>query len=93
MLILDNLRWAGRSSLLLLEVLAHELQKGRLLVARTYREEEILDEHPLTQSLDELTKEPHFQRVPSRGLSQGDAKEIIELLAGFTPAKRLVESV
>jgi predicted ATPase len=92
-LILDNLRWADRPSLLLLEFLAQALQRGRLLVAGTYRDEEVFDEHPLTHTLDEQTKEPHFQRVPLRGLSQSDVKELIERLAGFTPAKTLVGSV
>ena len=72
-LILDNLHWADRPSLLLLEFLAQELQRGRLLVVGTYRDEEIFDDHPLTQTLGELTKEPHFQRVPLTAQCRGVA--------------------
>ena len=62
-------------------------------MAGTYRDEGICDGYPRTQTLGELTKEPHFQRVPLRGLSQSGVEELIKLLAGFISAKTLVESV
>ena len=62
-LILDNLHWADRPSLLLLEFLSQEFASGQMLVVGTYREEELSAEHPLTRVLGELTKIPSFQRL------------------------------
>ena len=92
-LILDNLHWADRPSLLLLEFLAQELGSGRLLVIGTYRDEEISGDHPLFQTLGELTKIQHFRRIPLRGLTQEDVGSLIELIAGVTPEQGLVEAV
>jgi predicted ATPase len=45
-LVLDNLHWADKSSLLLLEFLAQELGRARLLVIGTYRDVEVSRQHP-----------------------------------------------
>jgi len=92
-LILDNLHWADRPSLLLLEFLAQEFANGQLLVVGTYRDEELSAEHPLTRVLGELTKTRNFQRLPLKGLSHEDVRELIQLLAGVTPVQALVDSV
>ncbi len=89
-LILDNLHWADRPSLLLLEFLAQEFADGRMLVLGTYRDEEISAEHPLTRVLGELTKIRNFQRLSLKGLSHEDVGELIQLLAGATPVRELV---
>jgi len=72
-LILDNLHWADRPSLPLLEFLAQEFTGGRMLVVGTYRDEEITAEHPLTRVLSELTKtpralDPAFETMSSSSL-------------------------
>ena len=91
--ILDNLHWADRPSLLLLEFLAQELAECRLLVVGTYRDTELNRRHPLTQTLGELAKEPSFQRVPLRGLSEGEVDQFLKGMAGFTPPRDLVTAV
>jgi predicted ATPase len=45
-LILDNLHWADKPSLLLLEFLALELGHSRLLVLGTYRDVGLSRQHP-----------------------------------------------
>ena len=92
-LILDNLYWADRPSLLLLEFLAQEFANGQMLVVGTYRNEELSAEHPLTRVLGELTKIQNFQRLPLKGLSHEDVGELIQLIAGATPVQALVDSV
>src|SRR5438552_18736895 len=51
--ILDNLHWADRPSLLLLEFLAQELASSHLLMVRTFRDSELSWRHPLTRTLSE----------------------------------------
>jgi tetratricopeptide (TPR) repeat protein len=92
-LVLEDLHWADRPSLLLLEFLARELTGGRLLVIGTYRDVEVSRRHPLSQTLGELTRERLFQRVLLRGLGQEDVGRFIELVAGVTPPRGMVEAV
>ena len=49
--VLDNLHWADKSSLLLLEFLARELVQSRILIVGTYRDIEISRQHPLSETL------------------------------------------
>ena len=69
-LVLDDLHWADRSSLLLLEFVAHEIADSRLLLIGTYRDVEITRKHPLSQSLGTLIREQVFRSVELRGLNQ-----------------------
>ncbi len=46
MLVLDDLHWADKSSLLLLEFLAREIESSPLLVLGTYRDVEVSRRHP-----------------------------------------------
>jgi predicted ATPase len=92
-LILDDLHWADKPSLLLLQFLAGELAASRLLVVGCYRDVELSRQHPLAQALGELTRERGFQRVLLRGLTQEDVARFIELTAGLTPPLGLVQAV
>src|SRR5215475_11231605 len=53
-LILDDLHWADKSSLLLLRFLAREMVEARLLVVATYRDVEVSRGHPLAEVLPSL---------------------------------------
>jgi tetratricopeptide (TPR) repeat protein len=92
-LVLDDLHWADQPSLLLLQFVARELAGGRLLLMGAYRDVELSRQHPLAETLGELTRERLFQRVLLRGLGQEDVGRFIELVAGITPPPGLVEAV
>lgn len=92
-LVLDNLHWADKPSLLLLEFLAQELASSRLLVVGTYRDVELSRRHPLSETLGQLTREPLFRRVPLRGLSLEDVGRFIEVIGGIKPPPDLVGAV
>ena len=92
-LILDNLHWADRPSLRLLEFVAREMTAARLLVVGTYRDEGLSRPHPLFQTLGELTREPIFRRLPLGGLSREDTGRFIELTTGITPPQTVLEAV
>ena len=87
-LILDDLHWADKPSLLLLQFLARELRGGRLLVLGTYRDVELRRQHPLAQTLADLARERLSQRVLLRGLAQRDVARFIEITAGVSAAGR-----
>ena len=92
-LMLDDLHWADKPSLLLLEFVARELAGARLLLVGTYRDMELSRQHPLAETLGELTRERLFQRILLRGLTQEDVSRFIEDTSGITPPQGLVESV
>ena len=92
-LILDDLHWADKPSLLLLQFLARELRGARLMVLATYRDVELRRQHPLSQTLAELSREGLSQRILLRGLTERDVARFIEITAGIEPPEALVEAV
>jgi class 3 adenylate cyclase/tetratricopeptide (TPR) repeat protein len=93
MVVLDDMHWADKPSLLLLQFLAKELRGSRLLVLGTYRDVELRRQHPLAQALGELNRENLSQRVLLRGLTENDVKRFVEVTAGTTPTEALVQAV
>jgi class 3 adenylate cyclase len=92
-LVLDDLHWADKPSLLLLQFLAKELRGSRLLVLGTYRDVELRRQHPLAQTLGELNRENLSQRVLLRGLTENDLRRFVEVTAGTSPPDALVKAV
>lgn len=76
-LILDDLHWADQSSLRLLEFVAGELKRGRLLLLGTYRDAEISRKHPLSHALAEVVRHGAVHRTTLRGLSRDDVARFI----------------
>jgi class 3 adenylate cyclase len=91
--VLDDLHWADRPSLLLLQFLARELEGSRLVVLGTYRDVELGRQHPLEETLAALARERRSERILLRGLAEPDVARFIELTASRTPPRALVEAV
>ena len=92
-IILDDLHWADKPSLLLLQFLAREMGESRLLVVGTYRDVELSRQHPLSETLAQLSREPVFRRELLPGLSREDTGNFVEVAAGLRPPQGLVESI
>lgn len=86
LLIFDNLHWADSTSLRLLAFLAFELAENGLMVLGTYRESELSRQHPLTDTLAELTRSPRFQRLQLSGLSREETERFMRCGSAFAPA-------
>ena len=93
MLVLEDLHWADRSSLLLLEFLARELGSSPLLVVGTYRDVEVSRRHPLAQTLGELIRETRFLRVQLPGLTPQEVAQLLRTTLGVSPSADLVEAI
>ncbi|HVM96268.1 MAG TPA: AAA family ATPase, partial [Candidatus Acidoferrales bacterium] len=93
MLVLDDLHWADKPSLLLLEFLARELGTARLLVVATYRDTDVRPGQPLADSLGALARIDACQRLPLGGLSETDVASFIEQASGEQPQPSLVHTV
>lgn len=92
-LVLDDLQWADKPSLLLLEFIARELAGSRLLVVATYRDAGLSRQHPLVETLGELNRERLFQRVVLEGLNRDDVARFIEIASGLKPPVGLTDTV
>lgn len=67
--VLDDLHWADRSTLKLLEFVAADLSNARLLVVATYRDTEVGSDDPLAATLSCLARESSTRRLMLGGLS------------------------
>ena len=69
LVVLDDLHWAARPTLLMLRHLLRHREPMRLLVLGTYRDTELDRAHPLSQVLADLRREPvQVERLRLRGL-------------------------
>jgi predicted ATPase len=68
--VLDDLHWADRASLVLLEFVAQELADARLLLLGTYRDVEVDRHHRLSGTLAELFRQPWTSRLTLDGLDE-----------------------
>ncbi len=93
LLVLDDLQWADRSSLLLLEFLAREIPSIPLLVLGTYRDVEVSRQHPLSQSLGNLVRGQGYLRIQLSGLTQPEVEQLILMNSEVSPSPSLTETV
>lgn len=77
-LVLDDLHWAEKPTLLLLRHLVRAPEPMRLLVIGTYRDTGLDRSHPLAEVLADLRREPSVSRLALSGL---DVAGLGELLA------------
>ena len=92
-LVLDDLHWADKASLALLEFMAREIAEVRILVLGTYRDVEVGSTHPLTHTLGELARVRSCQRIVLRGLAAADVGRFMEQAAGCALPAELVSAV
>jgi class 3 adenylate cyclase/tetratricopeptide (TPR) repeat protein len=78
MLLLDDIHWADKPSLLLLQHLARRVPSSRLVVVCTYRDVELDRRHPLSEALASLRREHAFERVLLRGLNVEEVASMLE---------------
>ncbi len=93
MLVLDDLHWADRASLLFLEFLARELHNSPLLVLGTYRDVEVSRRHPLSGTLGSLMREQSFLRLQLVGLTPPEIELLLLKSVEGTPGPEIVAAL
>lgn len=81
-LVLDDLHWADKPSLLLLRHLLRSATPMRLLVLATYRDTDLDRTHPLADVLADLRREPGVTRLDLTGLDPSEVAILMERAAG-----------
>ena len=92
-IVLDNLHWADKPSMRLLEFLVRDIAQHRMLVICTYRDIEVTRTHPLFETLGALTRESQVVRLKLRGISEQAAGQIVARTVGKAFPETLIRSV
>ena len=93
LLVLDDLHWADRPSLLLLEFVAQQLDGSRIQIIGTYRDTEAPPESPLGESLARLARQTSFHRQPLTGLPTDGVGSFVQGETGITPSATLLSAI
>ncbi|MGD8505409.1 MAG: tetratricopeptide repeat protein [Candidatus Bathyarchaeota archaeon] len=88
LVVLDDLQWTDKSSLLLLHYLARGVYKESLLLLGAYRDTYVDDRHPLSPVLTELNRERLLQSVPLKRFSFEDTSDMIKRILEQEDVKR-----
>ena len=88
-MILDDLHWSDRSSLMLLEFVSQQIADSQVLILGSYREAEIAQDHPLSDTLGALTRLDGFRRIELDGLIETDVGEFIKITTGSDSSTEL----
>ena len=81
LLILEDLHWADKPSLLLLQHIVRHLQGSKLLVLGLYRDVEVGPKHPLSDVLADLSREHLYERTSLSGLPMEGVRALITALS------------
>jgi DNA-binding SARP family transcriptional activator len=82
-LLLDDLHWADRGTLLLTSFLIRSSSPGPILVLATYRDTELSRDNPLAGALSDLQRTGGLDRVRLRGLTPADVAALARSLVGY----------
>ena len=83
-LVLDDLQWADRASLLLLSHVAATELDTRMLVVGTYRDSELAHAHDLQEALGTLRRHEGVSRVDLGGLDDAGVVDLMQAIVGYT---------
>ena len=93
LLVLEDLHWAGESTLLLTEYLAPLLPEMPVLVLGTYRDIEVDLHHPLTRTIGQLRRRRLVEQVKLRRLSFDGVHAMLRALARQPVPEQLVRVI
>jgi tetratricopeptide (TPR) repeat protein len=91
--ILDDLHWADKPTLLMLRHVVRASDAANFCVVGTYRESELARTHPLAEMLVDLRREQMVTRISLRGLDGPETRVLVNTLAGPDVSPRLASLV
>ena len=91
--VLDDLHWADRSTLLLLRHLLRSRPHSRLLVIGTYRAVELAPEGPLASAIADLRREHLFSELELAGLTEPEVAALVARRRGADPDPAFVRAL
>ncbi|HTR63907.1 MAG TPA: AAA family ATPase [Candidatus Binataceae bacterium] len=89
-LILDDLHWADRGVIGMLNHVAHFALAHPLLVVGAYRDAEVTRQHPLTGALAAIGRSRNFESLALDGLTGAEVGDLLELVGNEAPPAELI---
>ena len=93
LLVFEDVHWADRGSLTLLEFLAAHVGRLPLLVVATHRLEAVVPGRPLYAALAEISRATATRRVTLHGLAREAVHEYVAASSGRSPSPAAVEAL
>ncbi len=93
LLILDDLHWADQGSLQLLHYLARHCGAMRLLIVATYRDTDLVGEHPLLETLRSLQIPPQSRTLTLSRLNQEQVGRLLKDIWGEATPPPLIDKI
>jgi tetratricopeptide (TPR) repeat protein len=81
-LVLDDIHWSDKPSLVLLRHLLRSATPMRLLVLCTYRDTDLDRSHPLSDALADFRRQPGVERLDLHGLDGDEVAGLMTMTAG-----------
>ena len=92
-LVLDDLHWADRGTVGLLNHVAHNVNANPMLLIGAYRDAEVDRMHPLARALATLRRLPNLEILSLKGLRSADVVELLEIIADQDAPEALVQTL
>ncbi|MBI1813806.1 MAG: AAA family ATPase [Deltaproteobacteria bacterium] len=92
-LVLDDLHWADKGTIALLQHVAHFIRQHRLLIIGTYRDGEIDRQHPLADALAALRRVTEYECITLSGLARAEVGTLIDALAARAVSAAAVDAI
>ncbi|HEY7294723.1 MAG TPA: AAA family ATPase, partial [Dehalococcoidia bacterium] len=93
LLLLDDLHWADKPSLLLLQHLARRVTGARLLVVGAFRREDLGNEHPLLDLLATLRREELGEPLELAALLDDETALLVAQIAAVEPNAEVAAAI
>jgi hypothetical protein len=90
---LDDLHWADKPTLQMLQHVARELSRMRVLIVANYRDTDITRQSALSETLALLNRESGFDRIVLRGLSRNEVAAYIRARANVEPRREVLDRI
>ena len=91
--LLEDLQWAGREALSLLEHLLYEAEAAPIQLVATVRDARRERHHPLNRTLEALRRRPGTEHIGLGAFSRGEVAALVERAAGDDAAPELVSQI
>jgi len=84
LVVLEDLHWADKPSLLLLHHIVRNLAASKVLLVASYRDVEVSRQHPLAAVLGDLRRERSVERILLRGLDREQVRALVAAVGDST---------
>jgi tetratricopeptide (TPR) repeat protein len=93
LIVLEDLHDADKGTLEMLTHISRHMEGARILLLGTYRDVAVDRTHPLSATLGELLRMPHFGRITLRGLTADEVGRMVNAITGSEIPWGIAEAV